>query len=132
MRIPIEAIQAKLAEHDAKNTTAGATILHVQFQHDLPAMDYLTLVDQAAPAIAKVDGLVWKVFVVSGPNEAGGVYLFRDNASAQAYASGLFIAQLRSHPGIRNLNVRRHHVLREPSLITRGPVQFTKAFLMNR
>lgn len=126
MKIPIEAINAKLAERDTRNTTAAATMLHVEFQHDLPAMDYLTLVDQVAPAIADVDGLVWKVFVVSGPKEAGGVYLFRDNAAAQAYANGPFIAQLRSHPGVRNLIVRRHQVLREPSLVTRGPVHFTK------
>jgi hypothetical protein len=51
---------------------------------------------------------------------AGGVYLFRDAASADAYVSGPVIAQLRTSPLVRALRVRTSPVAVDLSRKTRG------------
>ena len=68
-----------------------------------------------------VPGLEWKLWL-SNPaaNSAGGIYLFRDEASASAYVNGPIIAALRANSSVRDARVRVYGVEDELSRRTRG------------
>ena len=61
----------------------------VTFQlQGLSEEDYLAVCNQLAPAIAQVPGLIGKTFVANREtNTYGGVHVWRDHASMEAYRS---------------------------------------------
>ena len=76
----------------------------------------------AARAIAETPGLRWKIFLMNeAEHEAGGIVLFDDEASLQAYVDGV-VAAMRNDPTLSDLSVKQFDVLEEHSAITRGPV----------
>jgi hypothetical protein len=95
------------------------TTLQVNFKLRMPVDQYLALCAAAAPAIAEVPGLQWKLFTLAKNDDAaGGVYLFADRASAESYAAGPILGGLRDHPGIRDLSIRLMDVNEELSHVT--------------
>jgi hypothetical protein len=99
------------------------TILHVHFNYTMPTAEFEGLCTHAAPAIAGVEGLQWKIFLLDEKHQAaGGQYLFLNPAAAQAYLEGPIIAQLRQHPGIKNLTARQFDIQESPTKVTRGPL----------
>jgi hypothetical protein len=52
----------------------------------------------------------------------GGIYLFDDASSAQAYLQGPIAAGLGQHPAVSDISVRQFEVLDSLTAITRGPV----------
>jgi hypothetical protein len=75
----------------------------------------------AVPVMLAIPGLEWKVWVFDEESgAAGGFYLFRDSASAVAYAEGPVIAKLRGSPAVRDVRVRLLPVLDELSRQTRA------------
>src|SRR5215468_7577818 len=102
------------------------TTLQVNFKLSVPTQDYRTLCATAAPAIAKVPGLHWKLFTLDErASTAAGIYLFGDRASAEAYVASPIIAGLRDHPGIGELSIRIMEVDEALSRIT-GPAREQK------
>lgn len=82
---------------------------------------YLALADTAAPHLAQVPGLRWKLWLLDEPSgEAAGIYLFADGVAARAFVEGSTLDGLRQHPGITGVEVRRLDVLTELSLATFG------------
>ncbi|WP_052288621.1 YdhR family protein [Leptolyngbya iicbica] len=79
---------------------------------------------ERAHQIAAWPGLLWKVWIAQ-PSEAvyGGLYLFVDEASAQAYLQGPVVAGMRSLPGMSDFSAQLFEVNEPLSAITRGPVQ---------
>ena len=55
-------------------------------------------------------------------SEAGGIYLFDDEASLQAFLAGPLAAQVSSHPAISDMSAKQFEVMPEVTAITRGPV----------
>ena len=102
--------------------TSGKTLLQINFTHHLPDADYQALTAQVAPAIAEVEGLEWKIFLTGSDRRAGGVYLFRDEAAADAYLNGPLITGLRGHPAICELQIRKSGIMESVTAVTRGPV----------
>jgi len=99
------------------------TTLQVNFKLRVPTEDYRALCAAAAPAIADMPGLVWKLFTLDEKaSTAAGLYLFADRASAEAYVGSPIIGGLRDHPGIAELEVRMMDVDEELSQIT-GPAR---------
>jgi Putative mono-oxygenase ydhR len=97
------------------------TTLQVNFKLAFPAEAYRTLCATAAPAIAKVPGLLWKLFTLDEDDStAAGIYLFADRVSAEAYLATPIFGGLRSHPGITDLLVRVMDVDEELTQFT-GP-----------
>jgi hypothetical protein len=78
---------------------------------------------ERAHQIAAWPGLVWKVWIAQ-PAAAiyGGVYLFEDESSAQAYLNGPVVASMRSLPGVTDFSAQLFEVNEPLSAITRGPV----------
>jgi hypothetical protein len=84
--------------------------------------------DARAEAFLQVPGLLWKIWL-DGEDEklAGGIYLFADRASAEAYAAGPNIARMRTNPELSEISVRVFEVRQRMSEITHAPVPFPRA-----
>jgi len=77
----------------------------------------------AVPGLPAVPGLHWKVWLMNeADSEAGGIYLFEDEASTNAYLEGPIVAQLVKLPALSDINVKQFDVPEKLTEITRGPV----------
>ena len=77
-----------------------------------------------AQPIAETPGLRWKIWLMNETqHEAGGIYLFDDQASLQAYLNGPIVAEIKNDPSLSNLSVKQFDVMEEHSTITRGPIR---------
>ena len=78
---------------------------------------------EVAQFFANVPGLLWKIWIINREaEEAGGIYLFADEAAATEYVNGPIVTQLQSYPLWTDLNVKSFDYLPGPSAITRAPV----------
>lgn len=76
---------------------------------------------ELAQSIAEEPGLVWKIWTENAAKgEAGGVYLFTDETSAQAYVAKH--SQRLAGFGIRGINAKVFSVNEALTGITRGPL----------
>lgn len=65
--------------------------------------------------------LLWKLWILDpATGRAGGVYLFRDTESAQAYADSPLIEGIRQSGAVRNLELHLLPVVDSLSQRTRG------------
>jgi hypothetical protein len=81
--------------------------LQINFELNVKPEDYLAACEHAVNAVADVRQLEWKLWILSEDGKrAGGWYLFRDRASAEAYANGPIIGRLRESGMTRNIEVR--------------------------
>ena len=71
--------------------------------------------------IADIPGLRWKVWIINeAQSEAGGIYLFDNDAAVRAFMAGPIIAEMKGDP---TLSIRAFDVIAELTAITRGPVK---------
>jgi hypothetical protein len=99
------------------------TILQINYTYNIPRKEFEASVSPAAHDIAKVPGLRWKVWLVNEKeNEAGGLYLFDDEAHARMYLEGPIVAGLREHPNVSDVRVKQFNIMEAPSQLTRGPL----------
>jgi hypothetical protein len=81
-----------------------------------------------APTFApngEIKGLLWKIWLMNeAEKSAGGIYLFRDKASAKAYVNGPIIAACRTCDlcSAYDIRIKVWDILPGPTKITRGPV----------
>jgi hypothetical protein len=72
-----------------------------------------------AKSTLNVKGLLWKIFLHNeAERSAGGIYLFEDDASVQAFLKALRAVQ-KNNP---DFEVKVFDVVPEPTKIARGPV----------
>jgi len=77
--------------------------------------------DPLARSIAEESGLIWKIWTANeATGEAGGIYLFKDISSAEAYLA-MHTARLKDF-GIPHVNGKIFAVNEALSQINRGPV----------
>jgi hypothetical protein len=99
------------------------TVVQINFTYQMAKAEYEAMIEQAAPAIAQVEGLAWKIFIIDEEaQEAGGLYLFESIDAAEAYVHGPIIGQLGQHPGISNISVKFFNSLESATRMTRGPI----------
>lgn len=73
-----------------------------------------------AQPIADLLGLRWKVWIINeAQGEAGGIYLFDDDAAVNAFLDGPIIAEMKGDP---TLSIKAFDVISELTAITRGPI----------
>ena len=75
----------------------------------------------------EVKGLLWKIWLINeAEKSAGGIYLFKDEASAQAYMNGPIVAGAKTCPGCSayDMEIKMWDILPEHTKISRGPVDF--------
>lgn len=98
--------------------------LQINFKITSSVKDYATMVAPLADPIAKTPGLEWKVWLFNEQNhEAGGVYLFRDEASVNAYLNGDIVAGLKKQPTIKEISAKIFDVNETLTHKTRGPIK---------
>jgi hypothetical protein len=76
----------------------------------------------AAEAIRESPGLQWKIWLMNeAESEAGGIYLFEDEAALNAFLGGP-IVRLQANPAVSDIRVKVFDVSAAHSLVTRAPV----------
>ena len=73
-----------------------------------------------------VKGLLWKIWLMNeAEKSAGGIYLFKDAASARAYINGPIVAAAKSCPGcsVYDAEIREWDILPKHTKISLGPVE---------
>ena len=101
----------------------SAKILQVSFKFHVSRREYEQAVSPLAGKFADVDGLRWKIWTMNeAEKEAGGVYLFKDEASLKAFLNGPLAAQVTSHPALSEFSVKHFDTLDDISAVTRGPI----------
>jgi hypothetical protein len=98
-------------------------ILQVNMNYSIPRADLESAWLGVAQPIADTPGLVWKVWLMNEEaREAGGIYLFESEESANAYLSGPIVAALKASPAVSNISAKMFTVLDDHSAITRAPL----------
>ena len=101
----------------------SSRILQINFKYSVSGDDYKQAVAPLAADIAAVTGLRWKVWIINeADSEAGGIYLFDDEASVQAYLEGPIVAGVVSNPVLSDFSVKQFEAMEDVSVITRGPI----------
>jgi hypothetical protein len=101
----------------------AATIVQINFKFAGSKEEYQRVFAEAAAAIAATAGLRWKVWPWNDEaQEGGGIYLFDDAASAQAFLTGPIAATLGQMPAVSDISVKQFEVLEGLTTITRGPI----------
>lgn len=101
-------------------------ILQVSFKFNMTRPELEKAFLEGAPAFrpgGKVEGLLWKIWLMNeAEKSAGGLYLFKDDASVEAYLKGELFAMLKSLPALSNIETKAFDILPEHTKITRGPI----------
>jgi hypothetical protein len=101
----------------------STTVLQINFKFNVTPAELAEAFAPLAEPIAKVPGLRWKIWSLNAAtSEFGGIYLFDDADSAQAYLEGPIIAEVSKHPALSDISAKQFGVIDEFSAITRGPV----------
>lgn len=99
----------------------SATILQINFDYDGSWDDYEAGNAAAAGQIAGIPGLGWKVWLKNvATGEAGGIYLFHDEAVAHGFAAQA-AAMLAGMPQVSHVSIKPFGVIEALTVITRGP-----------
>ena len=98
-------------------------ILQINFKFSISPAELMEGFAALVEPIASVPGLRWKIWSMNEvAREFAGIYLFDDEASANAYLAGPIVAQLGQHPALSDITAKQFDVLEEPSAVTRGPI----------
>jgi hypothetical protein len=103
-------------------------VLQVNFKFNVPRAQYENTVSPMAQDFAEVPGCLWKVWLINEKeNEAGGIYLFADEASVEKYKGSPLVAAVLSHPALSDFSVKQFEVMEAVSRITHAPLAATVA-----
>lgn len=98
-------------------------IMQLNFKFSVSGAEYHQAVAPLATDFAAVEGLRWKIWMINeAKQEAGGIYLFEDEAAVNAYLDGPLAATVTSHPALSDFSVKQFDVMDDVTAITRGPV----------
>lgn len=98
-------------------------ILQVNFKFNVPREEYESTVSPMAQLFTDVPGLLWKVWLLNEKDsEAGGIYLFADEASLAEYKASPLVSSVLAHPALSDFTIKQFEVMTEVSRITRAPL----------
>jgi len=98
-------------------------ILQINFKFNVSRAEYDQAASSLAGDFATLAGLRWKVWIMNeADREAGGIYMFEDEASVKAFLEGPLAAKVTSHPALSDFSVKQFDVMEDVTKITRGPV----------
>ena len=85
--------------------------------------DYRSACDGLAPELARVPGLISKVWLADeASNTYGGVYTWADQGALDAFAGSDFFKAFASNPNFANITSTVFGILEGPSQVTRTPI----------
>jgi Putative mono-oxygenase ydhR len=98
-------------------------LVQINFKLNVSDSEYMRAVVPLAKMVADTAGLQWKIWILNeAKREAGGIYLFADESSTDAFLAGPIIARIKGAPLIRDFSVKEYDVMEVLTTITRGPV----------
>ena len=98
-------------------------IWQVNYKFNVTPDEYSDAVAPLADPISDTPGLLWKVWIVNPEErEAGGIHLFADQMSLDAYAGGEIVNTVLNHPALSEFSVKTFDVMQEYSRKTRAMV----------
>ena len=98
-------------------------MLQLNFKFSVTGDEYTQAVSPLAEKFAAVPGLRWKIWIINeAESEAGGIYMFDDEASLKNLLEGPLAAQVTSHPALSDFSVKLFDVMKDVTDTTRGPV----------
>jgi len=102
----------------------SAKILQINFHLNVPRAEFEQIAASLADDFAELPGLRWKIWLMNeAEQEAGGIYLFADELSLNAYLEGPLAAAVMAHPALSDLTAKVFDSIEEVTRITRGPVE---------
>ncbi|PYX40192.1 MAG: hypothetical protein DMG81_07095 [Acidobacteria bacterium] len=108
-------------EMSKKTTTTTYTVLHLRFKLRVPPDVLLAQSQEAATIIASVEGLIWKMWVLQKEEfEMGGMYLFADRGTAEAYLNHPVVQAVCSNPAVVSTQSQLWDVESSLSALTRA------------
>lgn len=98
-------------------------ILQINFKFNVAREQYENTIEPMAQDFADVPGCLWKVWLMNDKeNEAGGIYLFADEASIETFKGSSLVASVLAHPALSDFNIKQFEVLEQISRVTRAPL----------
>lgn len=99
-------------------------ILQLNFKVKATGSEYQAAVSPMADTFGAVPGLRWKLWYQKNDQtgEAGGIYLFEDQASLDTFLASGLTKQVMAHPALSDFSAKQFDILERESLITRAPI----------
>ena len=98
-------------------------MLQVNFNYGVSTEEYVKAVTPLAEKFANLSGLKWKVWTLNPENkEAGGILMFENQATVDAYLAGPLAETVTSHPALSNFSVKQFNIMEDVTKTTRGPI----------
>ena len=92
-------------------------------RNGLSDAEYRSVCDGLAPELARVPGLISKVWLADeASNTYGGVYTWIDHQALEAFAQSDFFKSFASNPNFANITSKVFGILEGPSQVTRTPI----------
>jgi hypothetical protein len=108
----------------SEKSASNYSVLQLRFKTRVPPGVLLARSREAATAIASVEGLLWKIWVLEKDEfEMGGIYLFTSREAAEAYLNHPVIQAIRSNPAVLSTQSRLWDVETSLSALTRAPLR---------
>lgn len=102
----------------------SAKILQINFTFSVSRAAYEQTVAPMASDFAAVPGCRWKIWLMNeAESEAGGIYLFEDDASLRTFLGSPLVAAVTSHPALSDFSVKQFETLEAITKVTRGPIE---------
>ena len=120
----INTIGGRMSEKSATTYT----VLHLRFKLRVSPSVLLGYSREAANIIASIKGLIWKIWVFQEEEfEIGGIYLFADRETAEAYLNHPVIQAMSSNPAVVSRQSQLWDVVSTLSALTRAPLEDIRA-----
>jgi hypothetical protein len=97
--------------------------MQLNFKFSVSGKAYQQAVAPLAADYAAVEGLRWKIWMINeAEQEAGGIYLFEDEAAINTFLESPLAVKVTSHPALSDFSVKQFDVMDDVTAITRGPI----------
>ncbi len=98
-------------------------MLQVNFNYSASKEEYEQAVAPLADKFANVPGLKWKIWILNAEkSEAGGIYMFDNQASLDTYLTGPLAEAVTTHPALSDFSIKQFAIMEDVTKVTRGPV----------
>jgi len=99
-------------------------MLQLNFDFSVTKEEYEQAVSPLADKFADVPGLIWKIWILNeAKSEAGGIYLFENQASLDEFLAGSLAKTVTNHPALSNFSVKQFGIMKDLTATTRGPIK---------
>ncbi len=101
-------------------------MLQLNFNYSVTKEEYEQAVTPLADKFANVAGLKWKIWILNAEkSEAGGIYMFENQASLDEFLAGPLAKTVTSHPALSDFSVKQFGIMNDITEVTRGPIKLS-------